>query len=152
MTESTSPEVKASKETEVDSDYYYDSYKEFSWKFRLWVVAFGVSVPAVVLTNEKLLDRIRESSWGIAAIVLCFAGVIIQVLLTWVYKTSMWFGHQHLNKYIKKRNKHLRLSSRITHNYCIEFSVDLATLILFLTSTAILFSIVVSKHTACSCP
>jgi len=132
----------ASKEKELNPDYYYDSYKEFSWKFRLWVVAYGVSTPVILLSKESNMDLIRDSPLGLWAIAGCMVGVLLQVALTWVYKTCMWYAHLNHTQEIRDDFWLYIWSEKISKMYWIEALVDLFTVLLFVGSTGVLLWLV----------
>jgi hypothetical protein len=129
-------------EQQQNPDYYYESYKEFSWRFRLWVVAYGVSVPVIVLTKESNLDIISDSEFGVWAIGGCVIGVLLQVFLTWVYKTCMWYAHLNHIKEINTRSWRYVCSEKISKMYWMEAIVDFSTILLFSASTGILLWLV----------
>ena len=131
-----------------NKDYYYDSYKEFAWKFRLWLVAYGVSIPFVVLTNDKMRALVLNSPNCSYLLKMALVGALIQVALTWAYKTCMWYCDRHAKGALPARSCKYRLSAWFSEQYSVEVASDLASVTLFTISTFQLLDIVTSQTAA----
>lgn len=125
-----------------NTDYYYDSYREFSWKFRLWLIAYGVSIPVIVISNKSLLDLIKCDKYGQLWIMLTLLGVFIQVFLTWAFKICMWYCDRHVKGAISSESNKYKISVWISEHYIIEILIDIVTLLLFTVSTYQLIKLV----------
>jgi len=127
-----------------NKDYYYDSYREFSWKFRLWLIAYGVSIPVIIISNKPLLDLIKCDKYGQLWIILTLFGVFVQVFLTWVFKLCMWYCDRHAKGAINSESKKYKISVWVSEQYFIEITADVLTLSLFTVSTYQLIKVVLS--------
>lgn len=130
-----------------DKDYYYDSYKEFAWRFRIWLVVYGISVPFVVLNNESARNKVISSPGGLAFIQAALLVVLAQIAMTFAYKTCMWFCDSHAKGRLSTESTSLKLSNWFTEQYWIEAGVDLLSLVTFAYSTWQLLEIAFSKVT-----
>lgn len=125
-----------------DKDYYYDSYKEFAWKFRLWLVAYGASIPFVVLTNDKMRALVINAPNGTCLLKMALIGVLIQVLLTWAYKSCMWYCDRHAKGALPAWSWKYKAAAWFSEKYSVEIAADAVSLLLFSVSTFQLLGIV----------
>jgi len=121
-----------SKEKEEDKDYYYDSYKEFSWKFRLWLVAFGIGAPAALLSTSDAFKALKTDPNGKNYIYALFIGAGIQIILSWAHKWAMFWAHQKNHGHITEKSYRYSFASFITHADWIEVICDFLSAGLFL--------------------
>jgi hypothetical protein len=120
------------------SDEYYRPYRDYAWRFRIWLVAFGVSAPIALLSNSTTYSSLKTSCAAKAAIWLLFAGVLIQISLTWLYKWCMWVLYMSEIGQIQLNDERLKLAHKISCSFAIEFILDLTTVLFFLISSVIL--------------
>ena len=123
------------------SEDYYRPYRDYAWRFRIWLVAFGVSTPIALLSNSAAYAAIKLSCAATAAIWMMLGGVLIQILLTWLYKWCMWTLYMCEIGQIKIDDSRFRIAHDLSTSFSIEFILDLATVLLFFASSAILLSI-----------
>lgn len=139
---STKKELAATPEHGTNPDYYYDSYKEFSWKFRVWLIAYGVSVPFIVLNNEKARVAVANSSCGITFLKISLIGVLIQIVMAFAYKCCMWNCDRNARGRLPDDSFWVKWSVWLTENFWVEVAGDLLSLGSFSVSTWELLSIV----------
>ncbi len=120
------------------SEDYYNPYRDYAWRFRIWLVAFGVSAPIALLSNSAAYSTIKSSCAATAAIWMMFAGVLIQILLTWLYKWCMWILYMCEIGQIKIDDCRFRIAHDLSTSFLTEFILDLLTVLLFIAASAIL--------------
>ena len=118
-----------------DPDYYFDSYKEFSWKFRVWLIVYGVSIPLTVLNNDQARSAIVQSPYGIYFVKASFVAVLIQILMAFTYKCCMWNCDRNARGKLPDESFWFKSSVWITENFWLEVVADLLALTAFSTST-----------------
>jgi hypothetical protein len=70
---------------------FYESYANFSRTLRAWLVAYGVGVPVLLVSQEFIAKAIIKAGTGDLVTWLFLAGVAIQVLAALLYKYSMGY-------------------------------------------------------------
>lgn len=120
------------------SEDYYKPYRDYAWRFRIWLVAFGVSAPIALLSNSTAYSAIKSSSAATAAVWMMFGGVLIQILLTWLYKWCMWILYMCEIGQIKMDDCRFRIAHDLSTSFAAEFILDLLTVLLFFAASTIL--------------
>lgn len=123
------------------TENYYRPYRDYAWRFRIWLVVFGVSAPIALLSRDKVYEAISASCVAKAAICMMFAGVFIQILLTWVYKWCMWTLYMAEIGQLKITDPRFLVANDLSTSFATEFILDLLTLMLFAASTVILLTV-----------
>jgi hypothetical protein len=73
----------------TDNSSFYESYAHFSRTLRAWLVAYGVGVPVLLVSQEFIAKAIIRANTGGLITWLFLTGVAIQVLAALLYKYSM---------------------------------------------------------------
>ncbi|MGA9852603.1 MAG: hypothetical protein WBR15_06695 [Gammaproteobacteria bacterium] len=73
----------------TDDSSFYESYASFSRTLRAWLVAYGVGVPVLLVSQQFIAKAIIKAGTGRLITWLFLAGVAIQVLAALLYKYSM---------------------------------------------------------------
>jgi hypothetical protein len=133
---------KVNPEHGDDKDYYYGSYNAFAWKFRLWLVAYGVSIPFIVLTNDKMRALVVTKADGPYYLKMSLWGVVFQIFLTWSYKVCMWYCDRHAKGYLPVHSIKYKCATWFSEQFFIEILLDATSVTLFLISTFKLLEIV----------
>jgi hypothetical protein len=122
MTSATTPE----------DSHYYREYTEYAKDLRIWLVAYGVGGPALIVTQPKLYNTISTSGHARDLALLFLLGVVVQIITALLYKAAAWNLH-----YTKERcrGKTARWAERVEDWNCIDVAADVITLALFLYST-----------------
>jgi hypothetical protein len=128
-----------------DREYYFESYKDFAWRFRLWLVAYGIGLPAVIVSSKELWAVVKTSCDARFALWMPLVGVGIQVFVTWVFKTCMWYCDRHAKKVLPAESLRYRSALWITDRYYLEMILDFVTLGLYVYSTFILLKILLNS-------
>ena len=79
--------LKSSKH--LNESGFYDAYASFSRTLRAWLVAYGVGVPVLLVSQEFIASAIVRAGNGALVTWLFLAGVAIQVIAALLYKYSM---------------------------------------------------------------
>jgi hypothetical protein len=134
--------AKRKQEHQNDREYYFESYKEFAWRFRLWLVTYGAGIPVITLANKDIFERIIDSRYGYIAMIFVLFGVGIQIFITWVFKTCMWYCDRQAKGELSEKSRRFRSAVWITENYWIEIILDFLTLVLYGSSTCYLIFLI----------
>ena len=117
-----------------EAETYFVAYSEYSKTLRTWLVAYGVGGP-VFLSNQYTLELLKKS--GDAAVIarLFLIGVLLQVLMAAVNKVVMWgLYYGELEPAFRQLRRH-KLCDWLSERLWIDFFVDVACIVLFLTAT-----------------
>ena len=120
---------------------YYREYSEYAKNVRIWLVAYGVGGPALVVTQPTLYSTISNSG-HVRDISLAFLlGVVVQVVTALLYKAAAWNLHYTEER---GRGKPARWAKLVERWYWIDVAADVTTLALFLYSTICIFRLLPS--------
>jgi len=121
--------------------YYYTAYEKHSSVLRVWLAAYGVGAPVLVLTNEHVWSLLRQSGES-RFIAGCFLlGVVLQVIIAALNKALMWssyYAEEHVD-YVETRR--YRITAALRGQFWIDFLADLIAILLFATATYRMFVI-----------
>jgi hypothetical protein len=118
--------------TPIDaSESYFAAYAEHARTLRTWLVAYGIGAPVVILSQERIWERLATSG-DVKQIALCFlVGVATQVVLSAVNKAAMWacyFGEIE-PKY--KGTWRYRTGVWLSERFSIDLYLDVFAMLLF---------------------
>jgi hypothetical protein len=130
MTSATAPERR-----------YYQEYSEYAKNVRIWLVAYGVGGPALIVTQPSLYNAIWGSGHAHTIALAFLLGVAVQVLTALLYKAAAWNLH-----YTEElgRGKPSQWAKRVERWYWIDVIADVITLALFVYSTICIFRLLPS--------
>lgn len=126
----------------IEEKEHYKSYDKFSSAVRNWLIAYGIAGPAVLIAEEKVLEKIIDSNHTLAIGILFFGGVLLQVLRSILYKATSWYAMDY--KYVpdKKATRWMKFSVRINDNMLIDILVDLVAILMFMAATLLVLSVI----------
>lgn len=127
-----------------DREYYFESYKAFAWRFRLWLVAYGIGLPVVIVSNKELWAVVKTSCDARFVLWMPLIGLGIQVFVTWVFKTCMWYCDRYAKKVLPAESLYYRTALWITDRYYLEMILDFVTLGLYAYSTFVLLKLLLN--------
>lgn len=157
------PELEGKSEPELReiSKESFAVYSEYAKTFRIWMVSFGVGVPAFLLieSNEKTLDTIMKAPNFNLYAILFFTAVFLQIILALLNKNTNWFHHDTALRYEELKERRWSGFWRwffqiFRSQYWIDICVDLTSLGCFITSTVGVLHILhlqQSNQTVCGC-
>lgn len=139
MTDSQPPEVpKQELERRGDSGFY-QPYAEFAKNLRVWLIAYGIGAPALILANTPAWDAVRSSGYLACIGALFLSGVALQIIQSLLYKHAMWHLYcGELDEGHKQSCWH-KAAEWLSGAYVLELAFDIGTIILFAVATWILF-------------
>ncbi len=79
---------------DLNDDPHLENFWRSSRILRAWLVAFGVGLPAIVLTNERLFDGLVKAGMARWVFGLIFAAVGLQILV------EFWLKYRHWANYV----------------------------------------------------
>lgn len=114
---------------------FYKSYANFSRTLRAWLVAYGVGVPVLLVSQEFIVRAIITAGNGKLITWLFLVGVSIQVLAALLYKYSM--AYLYSNEVEPKLNNTLRVKAAkwLSDAVWLEALFDLSTIVLLIWGT-----------------
>jgi hypothetical protein len=125
-------------------DSYLASYEEHSRTLRTWLVAYGAGVPLLLLSNEKLWQKLAEAGRAPAILKLFLFGIAVQTGLAALNKLIMWTLYYGELKPEYKRLRRFRFAEWLSDQIWIDFSVDVLTVLVFAVATQRLARIVLT--------
>lgn len=120
------------------------AYVEFAKTLRTWFVAYGIGAPVVILSQERLADRVTESGSAMVLATLFLLGVGVQVLQAITYKVAMWYLYMAELKPGLRATKRFKISDYVSEALWLELIFDGTTVLLFGWATSKLLFIVTS--------
>jgi len=119
----------------IDERSFDDSFRRHSDALRNWLVGFGAGVPALLVTHDRLIDRIAASgnAWLLASMFL--GGVLIQVLKAFLFKVTAYAPL--LEKWVRRW---AGFADFVQESVLIDFGADLLTLGLFVAAALTTFA------------
>jgi hypothetical protein len=119
----------------ANSAELYAAYEEHSKTLRTWLVAYGVGVPVVLLSNDRIWTAVTQAGLARSIGALFLSGVALQVFLAALNKSVMWACYYaEANPGLRKRRR-FRVADWFSEQFLIDFAVDVATLVLFAVAT-----------------
>jgi hypothetical protein len=124
--------------------HFKEPYREFAKTLRTWLVAYGIGVPVLFASQDKLADKVAASGYGRQIIVLLLVGVAIQIASAFLYKTAMWYLYcGELTPEICG-GKRYRFADWISMQYWLELLFDVSAVTLFVIGTWRLLDVVLA--------
>lgn len=118
-----------------DKANFYEAYNSLAKVFRLWLVAYGIGVPVILLPRDAVIAQLKVSSDGRIIIILFLIGVLLQVGLAWLYKLSMWWAYMWETKKLDESSSKFRFIEWFTYEFWIEGLADWITIGLYSAAT-----------------
>ena len=120
--------------TRADSGFY-ESYAHFSRTLRAWLVAYGVGVPVLLVSQEFIAKAIIKSGTGELITWLFFVGVAIQVLAALLYKYSMAYLYSAEVEPELNGTWRVKIAEWLSNAVWLEALFDLVSIALFVCGT-----------------
>jgi hypothetical protein len=125
--------IKSRKMT--DDSGFYDSYASFSRTLRAWLVAYGVGVPVLLVSQEFVARAIIKAGTGGLITWLFLAGVGIQTLAALLYKYSMVYLYFSATDSKLAKTPQVKIAVWLSNAIWLEAFFDVAAIILFVCGT-----------------
>lgn len=82
-------------------DSLFNLYLDYARIVRFWFVAYGIGGPALILTNQPVLNLIKQweihlrTDWNVSfvAAMLFLSGAVMQVLIAMLNKWAAWYKY-----------------------------------------------------------
>lgn len=120
---------------------YFEQYANLTNKTSAWFIAYGAGFLGLALSNDGLLQLIRESSYGFSIFGLIMTGAAAQALRALIYK---WVIFVQLRSEMEPI-----LSAKILHRLCLwliesawfDLLFDVVTLVVYTIGTYLALSL-----------
>jgi hypothetical protein len=114
---------------------HYEAYASFARLLRAWLVAYGIGVPVLIFSHDKVTEVLAKSQQGQNIVMLFLIGVCLQVAGAMLFKTTEWYlfvgevdsGFLTCWRY--------RIAEWISNQFWIELLLDIGTIGLFVSGT-----------------
>ena len=125
-------DLAANENSEITG--YFDAYASFARTLRTWLVGFGVGVPVLVASQADLSKKLAASGDSKRIVTLFLGGVAIQIAVTMLYKSAMWYTYfGAMNPAFRSRWRY-RSAEWISEQHWLEVIFDVATMGLFVAA------------------
>lgn len=114
---------------------FYESYAHFSRTLRAWLVAYGVGVPVLLVSQEFIARAIIKAGTGGFITWLFLVGVAVQVLAALLYKYSMACLYFAETDSIPDDTWQVGLSVWLSRSLWLEVLFDVVSICLFVCGT-----------------
>ncbi|HVA54175.1 MAG TPA: hypothetical protein VNI53_00020 [Gammaproteobacteria bacterium] len=114
---------------------FYEPYANFSRTLRAWLVAYGVGVPVLLVSQEFIARAIIKADSGGLITWLFLIGVAIQVLSALLYKYSMAYLYSSEVDPTLNNTRRVQAAEWLSNAIWLEALFDLAAIALFVWAT-----------------
>jgi hypothetical protein len=124
-----------------EKEGFFESYASYSTTLRTWLIAYGVGVPALLLTHDPLVQRVLASGRAPDIAKSFLAGVGFQVVGAFLYKSAMWYlfiGHDRPR--VRKAWQY-KAADWLSEAFWLDWALDLASILLFAVGTYTFFKV-----------
>ena len=118
-----------------DDTGFYEPYTHFSRTLRGWMVAYGIGVPVVLLSQDRLANVILSSGKGTTLTALFLGGVVLQVVAALAYKYSMAMLYANELDASRSKRWYTRLAEWLSDAFWLEFAIDALSIACFAWAT-----------------
>ena len=123
------------KPLDIEAERSFEAYSHYSKTLRTWFVAYGIGGPILFVSNKDIAIKIAAAPEKSAIVYLFLAGVIIQILITFLNKWSNWAAYSlSLNPPMRLRKRD-KLIIWLSDQCWIDMLIDLLTLVVFVIGT-----------------
>ena len=125
-------------------DGHFANYVEYNKTLRAWFVTFGVGAIVIILANPSLLDIVKRSICAHLMVGCLLVGCALQILIALINKTISHYlalGEDHPDF---KSTKRYSISARLSLQYWIDLTIDLASFGLFGVAVVLLWNVVLN--------
>ena len=116
---------------------FYEPYAHFSRTLRAWLVAYGVGVPVILISQANIIETIKMSGKGMLITYLFLGGVLIQILASLIYKYSMGYLYTSELDSSIENTKRVKLANWFSEAFWLELCFDVSAIALFFIGTFI---------------
>lgn len=114
---------------------FYESYAHFSRTLRAWLVAYGVGVPVLLVSQEFIAHAIIRAQSGGMITWLFLVGVGVQVLAAILYKYSMAYLYFAEIDSLADETWQVGLAAWLSRAIWLEALFDVTSIALFVGAT-----------------
>lgn len=114
---------------------FYEPYIRYSVALRSWLIAYGIGVPVLLVSQDLIAKSIMKAGAGKLIAALFLAGVAIQVLAAFLYKYSQEYLYADESGAKLKGTRRLAVAEWLSDSIWFEMLLDVVSLILFVCGT-----------------
>jgi hypothetical protein len=119
---------------------HFEVYKDHSNILRTWLTAYGVGAPVLLLSQEKLWEKLGQAGNLKEVAILFLIGVAFQALLAALNKYVMWSCYYGADNKKYAEGWFFRASKRIASYAWIDLLVDATSIVAFVWGTYLCFT------------
>lgn len=128
----------------VQATEFFDVYKDHSNVLRTWLTAYGVGVPVLMLSQEKIWSKVVSAGLLEFVAALFLFGVVIQVILLSINKYVMWSCYYGTISKLYAQGRWYSLSASLSCRAWVDLVVDIISIVCFAIGTYFCFESLVS--------
>lgn len=123
------------KSADKEESGFFEPYSEFAKTLRTWLIAYGIGVPALLISTETCWEKIAASGQLRTLGFLFLGGVAMQVFMALFYKMLMWQLYIAEVYPQRKSRWYYKTADAISDWYLPEFLLDVGSIGLFAWAT-----------------
>lgn len=141
--ETTCPPSPVTSQSD-DGSGHYTAYEEHARTLRTWLVAYGIGAPVLILSQDKLWEKLAAAGSLRFIAMLFLTGVALQVLLAALNKSAMWACYFGTVNESFRNSRRYRWGETISGYYWIDLAVDIISMAVFAWATYLCFAALVT--------
>lgn len=137
------------------SDNYYSDLQKNSRDLKIWLLSYGIGVPALLLTNEELTVAVKDAGLAATITIAFLLGAGLQIFEAWLdkwsshiqYAASLYDEYEGTEQdgeevYVGERpsEKLVSISDRWNDGLSYRLMIDIGSIGSFLIATGLLFA------------
>lgn len=120
-------EIKSNEKTKSESEGFYDEYAASRNTIRVWFVTFGIGGLYLLLTNEKLMCKLKSTGDLKCIATLFLIGIGAQLFIAIINKWVNWYIYY----FDQVENWFSKIIDDISSQFWIDIICDIATCFCF---------------------
>jgi hypothetical protein len=117
----------------------FEVYKDHSNVLRTWLTAYGIGAPVLLLSQEKLWEKLGQAGNLREIAIVFLAGVAIQAMLAALNKYVMWSCYYGETSESYAKGWLFKVSQVVANQAWIDLLVDIVSIACFVWGTYLCF-------------
>ena len=126
---------KSDDKAALEESDFYAPYAEFAKTLRTWLIAYGIGVPALLVSTDKCWEKIVATGQIRSLGMIFLSAVAIQVAVALLYKSLMWQLYIAEIHPEREQTRLYRFAQYVSDLFWPEFLLDVISFGLFAWAT-----------------
>ena len=109
----------------------FEKYSEYNRTLRAWLVAFGFGIPATILVNEKIAQKLSDAGELRFAVALFLVGAVSQILIAFLNKMTAWSCYYGQLEKSYQSTRRFKFGLWLSHQMWVDGILDIASMLAF---------------------